>query len=32
MRAALRDTLAEEGIAPGEVERELRVVLARLRA
>lgn len=32
MRAALRAVLAEEGASAEEIERELRVVLARLRA
>jgi len=32
MRAALRTVLAEEGVSAEEIERELRVVLARLRA
>ena len=32
MRAVLRELLAEEGVAAGDIDRELRVVLARLRA
>ncbi len=32
LRAALRVALAEEGVPPDEVDRELRLVLARMRA
>lgn len=32
MRAVLRELLVEEGVAAGDIDRELRVVLARLRA